>query len=277
MPARSDQSSVNESVFHVPKMDCSSEEQLIRVALASLHPNVAFDFDIPNRRVTVLHREEVNEVLDKLTPLKLEARLDHNKQVPESKLRMALSDRDKKNAKEAQTLVWLLAINAFMFCTEMVVGLIGQSTGLIADSLDMFADAAVYTVALLAVGKSVRNKVRAAHISGLVQMLLGLGALGEVIRRLVYGSEPVSSLMIAFGFIALIANSFCLFLISKEKKSGIHMKASWIFSSNDVVANTGVILAGALVALTGSTYPDLVIGFIISLVVLNGAIRILKL
>ena len=154
MPARSDQSFVNESVFHVPKMDCSSEEQLIRVALASLHPNVALDFDIPNRRVTVLHREEVNEVLDKLTPLKLEARLDHNKQVPESKLRMALSDRDKKDAKEAQTLVWLLAINAFMFCTELVFGWIGQSTGLIADSLDMFADAAVYAVALLAVGKT---------------------------------------------------------------------------------------------------------------------------
>ena len=108
-------------------------------------------------------------------------------------------------------------------------------------------------------------------------MLLGLGALSEVIRRLVFGSEPVSSLMIGFGFVALIANSFCLFLVSKEKNNGVHMKASWIFSANDVIANIGVILAGSLVALAGSHYPDLVIGFIISLVVLNGAIRILKL
>lgn len=38
------------------------------------------------------------------------------------------------------------------------------------------------------------------------------------------------------------------------------MKASWIFSANDVLANLGVIVAGVLVAWTGSAYPDLVIG-----------------
>jgi Co/Zn/Cd efflux system component len=55
------------------------------------------------------------------------------------------------------------------------------------------------------------------------------------------------------------------------------MKASWIFSANDVIANLGLIVAGLLVALTGSRYPDLVIGFLIGLIVLNGARRILQL
>jgi Co/Zn/Cd efflux system component len=55
------------------------------------------------------------------------------------------------------------------------------------------------------------------------------------------------------------------------------MKASWIFSTNDVLANLGVIAAGALVAWTGSRYPDLVIGSLIALLVLNGARRILRL
>jgi Co/Zn/Cd efflux system component len=55
------------------------------------------------------------------------------------------------------------------------------------------------------------------------------------------------------------------------------MKASWIFSANDVIANVGVILAGLLVTATSSRYPDLVIGLIIALVVLNGARRILQL
>jgi len=62
-----------------------------------------------------------------------------------------------------------------------------------------------------------------------------------------------------------------------QKDSGAHMKASWIFSANDVIANLGLIVAGLLVALTGSRYPDLVIGFLISLIVLNGARRILQL
>ena len=55
------------------------------------------------------------------------------------------------------------------------------------------------------------------------------------------------------------------------------MKASWIFSANDVVINMGVIAAGALVAWTGSNYPDLIIGTIAGIIVLNGARRILAL
>ena len=53
------------------------------------------------------------------------------------------------------------------------------------------------------------------------------------------------------------------------------MKASWIFSANDVVINMGVIVAGALVAWTGSNYPDLIIGTVVGFIVLNGARRIL--
>ncbi|MCD1594441.1 sodium:proton antiporter, partial [Thalassospira xiamenensis] len=52
-------------------------------------------------------------------------------------------------------------------------------------------------------------------------------------------------------------------------------KASWIFSANDVVINLGVITAGVLVAWTGSNYPDLIIGTIAGVIVLNGAKRIL--
>jgi Co/Zn/Cd efflux system component len=55
------------------------------------------------------------------------------------------------------------------------------------------------------------------------------------------------------------------------------MKASHIFSANDVLANAGVIAAGVLVAWTGSAYPDLIIGTAIGLIVLNGARRILQL
>ena len=108
-------------------------------------------------------------------------------------------------------------------------------------------------------------------------MILALGAMSEVIRRFVFGSEPESVLMMSFGLVALIANSLCLVMINTQRDSGAHMKASWIFSANDVIANLGVIAAGLLVALTGSRYPDLVIGFIIGLIVLNGARSILQL
>jgi len=181
-----------------------------------------------------------------------------------------------RNNDERKTLLIVLGINAFMFFFEMTLGLVAQSTGLIADSLDMFADAAVYTISLYAVGKSSIHQVRAARLSGIGQILLALLALADVIRRFVYGSEPVSGLMMAVGLVALVANAACLILISKHRDSGVHMRASLIFSANDVIANIGVIISGGLVWLLGNRYPDLVVGFIIVIVVLSGGIRILR-
>ena len=141
----------------------------------------------------------------------------------------------------------------------------------------MFADAAVYGLALYAVGRAASLKVKAAHIAGWLQVVLAIGALTEVVRRVAFGSEPQSGLMMGIGLVALLANVTCLVLISKKRDRGAHMTASYIFSANDVIANSGVIAAGALVAWTGSSLPDLVIGTVIGLVVLNGARRILKL
>ena len=135
----------------------------------------------------------------------------------------------------------------------------------------------VYGLALYAVGHSVKMQVRAAHLAGVLQLILAVGVLAEVVRRFVFGSEPESLVMMGIAFIALIANTTCLLLISKHREGGAHMKASWIFSANDVVINLGVITAGALVAWTGSNYPDLIIGSIAGIIVLNGARRILAL
>jgi len=185
-------------------------------------------------------------------------------------------EMEVRDNRERKTLLIVLGINAFMFVVELVLGLMAESTGLIADSLDMFADASVYSISLYAVGKSSMLKGKAAKLSGIMQIGLALLVLFDVIRRFVVGSEPVSTLMIGVGIIALIANSICLFLISKHRDGGVHMRASLIFSQNDVIANVGVILSGVLVWTLDNRYPDLVIGFMIGFVVLRGGISILK-
>jgi Co/Zn/Cd efflux system component len=108
-------------------------------------------------------------------------------------------------------------------------------------------------------------------------MFLALGALFEVVRRFAMGSDPMSPLMIGIGLLALVANASCLLLLAKHRQGGAHMKASWIFSTNDVIANMGVILAGLLVAVTNSRYPDLVIGSLIAVIVFRGSLKILRL
>ncbi len=264
------------STFKVTKMDCPSEESMIRMALENCKSLKAMEFDIPERILKVYHEKDIDHINQKLTDLNLGSKLLKTQEITSDALSKIVDKANSEDAKEFKVLMWLLTINAVMFVVEFSVGIVAQSTGLIADSLDMFADAAVYGTAIYAIGKSDVLKLKAAHLSGWLQILLGLGALLEVIRRFIYGSEPVSVLMISMGLVALIANVACLMLIAKKKDSGAHMRASWIFSANDVIANAGVILAGFLVWFTGSALPDLLIGLVIVAVVLNGARRILQ-
>lgn len=177
---------------------------------------------------------------------------------------------------ERRSLWLLLAINATLFVAELLAGWLGESTGLLADSLDMLADAIVYGLALSAVGRSHRRQIRAAWVSGLFQGGLGLAVLGEVLRRARLGSEPISVLMMGMGGTAFAANLTCLAILARHRNGGVHMRASWIFSTNDVLANLGVIVSGGLVWWLDSPLPDLVIGVLISALVIHGGCRILS-
>lgn len=185
-------------------------------------------------------------------------------------------DFEATNEQERRTLIAVLAINFVMFLVEAVAGWLAESTGLTADSLDMLADAGVYAISLVAIGRAAYFRTNAALASGIFQMMLGLAVLLDVLRRYLIGSEPAGDVMMSIGLLALLANVWCLILLAKHRHGEVNMRASWIFSTNDVVANTGVILSGGLVALTASRLPDLIIGLIISVVVVTGGVRIIR-
>jgi cation diffusion facilitator family transporter len=179
-------------------------------------------------------------------------------------------------AAQARVLWILLAINGAMFVAELGAGIFAESTGLIADSFDMLADAAVYGVSLYAVSRSALARASAASLSGHFQLGLGVFAFFEVARRALVGSSPEPSFMIAVSIVALVANIACLRLVAAHREGGVHMRASFIFSQNDVIANCAVILSGLFVALSGWPFWDLLAGAGIGSLVLWGGIRILR-
>lgn len=183
---------------------------------------------------------------------------------------------EARDAEQARVLRILLAINALMFVTEVIVGIVADSTGVLADSLDMLADALVYGVGLYAVGKASAAKMMAARLSGYLQIAIAFAMMADILRRVFTDSEPLSWLMITVSVVALIANIICLRLISKHRDGGVHMRASWLFSRNDVLANLAVISAAVIVEFSGSRWPDLAIGLLITIIVLRGGFSILK-
>lgn len=184
--------------------------------------------------------------------------------------------QEASNPRERRVLQIALGLNAAMALIGGIAGWLSQSTGLLADALDMLSDATAYAIGLVAIGRSLRFKANAAYASGVVLLLLGVGVLIEVARRAVTGSEPEGGWMVGVSLVSLAVNVAVLRVLSPFRRGGVNLRASWIFTRADVVANIGVILSGALVALLGTRYPDLIIGTLIGLYVTKEAFEILS-
>src|SRR5690554_3957877 len=261
---------MNKTIFIISKMDCPSEENLIRMKLDGIEEIKNLDFDIPNRKLTVFHDGQNDKIEKSIIELNLGGKKISTEET---------NEKDFEENTNQKKLLWtVLAINFAFFVIEMATGLISKSMGLVADSLDMLADSFVYGISLFAVGGTLLRKKRVAKLAGYFQLTLALIGFIEVLRRF-FGAEklPDFTTMIIVSILALIANGICLYLLQKSKsKEEAHMKASMIFSSNDVIINLGVITAGLLVNWLNSSKPDLIIGTIVFVLVVQGAFRILK-
>lgn len=262
---------MEKTIFEITKMDCPSEENLIRMKLDGISSIANLDFDIPNRKLTVFHNGQIDQIEKSVIELNLSGKKISTEQTDQTNF--------KENTNQKKLLWIVLAINFVFFIIEMTTGLISKSMGLVADSLDMLADSFVYGISLFAVGGTLIKKKRIAKIAGYFQITLAIIGFVEVLRRF-FGAEklPDFSTMIIVSILALIANGICLYILQKSKsKEEAHMKASMIFTSNDVIINLGVIIAGILVNWLNSNKPDLIVGTIVFIVVIQGAFRILKL
>jgi len=263
---------MKKSTFTITQMDCSSEEQMIKMKLGDFQNIIKLEFDLPARKLIVFHSDEITMIHKAIDELNLNASLISSEDSEE------LVNLSKDHGKE-RTLLWLvLVVNFAMFILEIIMGFIANSMGLIADSLDMLADAFVYALSLYAVGRLGSTKKQIAKISGYLQLLLaGFGIL-ETIRRFVEVEEvPGFQSMIVISFIALLGNAISLYVLQKSKSKEAHMQASIIFTNNDVLVNVGVIIAGVFVYFTNTKLPDLIVGGIVFVFVARGAFRILKL
>ncbi len=262
---------MQKTIFEIAKMDCPSEENLIRMKLDEISSIANLNFDIPNRKLTVFHSGEIEQIEKSIIELNLGGKKILSEPTEETVF--------KENTNQKSLLWAVLAINFSFFIVEVTTGLISKSMGLIADSLDMLADSFVYGISLFVVGGTITGKKRVALLAGYFQIILAAVGLMEVLRRF-FGDEklPDFSTMIIVSIFALIANGICLYILQKAKnKEEAHIKASMIFTSNDVVINLGVIIAGVLVNWLNSNKPDLIIGIVVFALVVQGALRILNL
>ena len=183
---------------------------------------------------------------------------------------------EELRASQSRTLWIVLAVNAAMFVAELTVGLIAGSVALQADSLDMLGDAFVYAFSLYVVAKSIRWRAVSAMFKGIIMAAFGLAVLGQSIYKMLFGSVPEAELIGVMGSIALAANLFCLYLLTRHRADDVNMRSTWLCSRNDIIANVSVLAAAGLVAWTGTLWPDIAVGLIIATLFLKTSISVLS-
>ena len=176
---------------------------------------------------------------------------------------------------QRRVLIIVMAINFVMFAVEFSGGLVAGSSALMADSVDMFGDAFVYALSLYALNRGPRWEAGAAIAKGVIILFFGILVIAEIASKIVNGVPPSSSLMLLFGTLALTANLTCLALLWRFRRLNVNMSSTFECSRNDVISNVGVLAAAGLVALSGTAWPDIVVGGIIAILFLRSAWRVL--
>lgn len=184
--------------------------------------------------------------------------------------------RPDGEAQQRRILLQVLGFNVLLSGALAATGIYADSSGLVANALDNASDAAVYAISYSAVGRSPRRKTIAASVSGVMLLVLALGVTADAVRRFLAGSEPVTGVMVAMSIIAAGINIWSLLLLRRLSITDVNLRAAWTFSINDFVSNLGVVVAAGLVAWTGRSWPDIVVGAAIAGVVGHGGVEILR-
>ncbi len=175
-----------------------------------------------------------------------------------------------------RTILLVITINALLFCIEMFAGFASNSQALKADALDFLADTLTYAISLWAVDKTLTIRNSVAKIKAYSLIVLALSIFGATLYRFVFTIEPEAVTMSSVAFLAFLANFICVLLLLKFREGDANIRSVWLCSRNDMINNVFVIIAGVLVYLTHSAWPDLIAALIMSIIFLSSAIDIIK-
>jgi Co/Zn/Cd efflux system component len=163
-----------------------------------------------------------------------------------------------------------------MFCIIASAALYGNSTALLADSLDNLGDALTYALSLYVVYRGARAKAKVALFKGILILLGALIVSAQIVYKLIYPAVPVFEIMGIFSLLALLANTVCLYLLWRHRHEDVNMSSVWECSRNDIATNISVFIAAGAVWATGSGWPDIVVAIALVVLLLRSAGRVIS-
>lgn len=183
---------------------------------------------------------------------------------------------DVLREKQRGTLRIVLGVNAIMFLVVALAAFYGQSTALLADSLDNLGDALTYGLSLYAVSRGAAVKAKVALFKGGLIFLAACAVAIQAVYKIFVPSVPIFEIMSTFSLLALVANSYCLYLLWRHRHEDVNMSSVWECSRNDIVTNLSVFVAAGAVWLTDSGWPDILVALVLAGLLMRSSMRVIS-
>ena len=171
-------------------------------------------------------------------------------------------------------LAAVIAINALAFVALAGGSLLEGSAALGANALDFFADAATYTISLWVIGRSAGTRAGAALFKGVTLAAVAAWILGFAVWRAFAGTPPEGLVISGLAALGFVANLVAAGLLLRYREGDANVRSVWLCTRNDLVESIVVVIAGGLVLLTGSRWPDLLAGGALAFIFLQSAYAI---
>jgi cobalt-zinc-cadmium efflux system protein len=182
-------------------------------------------------------------------------------------------------ARSRGALVATLALTVAFLVVEVVAAFVTRSLALLADAGHMLADAGGLALALFAVWIAARPATaeksygyyRVEILAALVNAVVLLGVAGWILvqawQRL-FVPEPIAAApMLVVAVLGLVVNLACAWLLHDGAGESLNVRAAYVDVLGDAATSAGVIVAAAIVLLTGWTLADPITSAVIAVLV----------
>ncbi len=185
-------------------------------------------------------------------------------------------------------LAVVLAISLTILVVEVVGAVVSGSLALLADAGHVLTDVAGLSLAVVAATLARRPATaqrtwgyhRAEVLSAAAQaaVLLAVGGfvLVEGARRLVDPPEVASGAMIVFGLVGLGGNAVAIAVLAGSRSHDLNLRAAFLEVVNDALGSVAVLVAAAVIQLTGWWRADAVASLLIGALILPRTWRLLR-
>ncbi|QPK84065.1 cation transporter [Corynebacterium qintianiae] len=181
------------------------------------------------------------------------------------------------------TLLTSLVITVTVFLVELVGSFLSGSVALAADAMHMLSDSAGLIVAVIGVliGRRAatrtatfgyaRAEVFAALLNAAAVLVVTGWIVFEAVSRLQEPAQIETDTMMAVALTGLVANAVSAFILNRQRGASITVEGAFLHVIVDLFASVAVLVAGAVIVLTGFHAADVVASLIIASVVVPRA------